>query len=92
MSENDVSNIIESKFHGQPVDSYQKTHLDAEGHKITMFFEKLRLTFQAIDMHDFASMEVVLQRCIKEKPHFVVLPLVGTNAILRSQDQVDDHM
>lgn len=59
-------------------------NLDAEGHKVTIFFEKLRLTFQAIDMHDYASMEMVLQRFIKEKPHFVMLPLAVDNNILRT--------
>ena len=79
-----MSNILESKFVGEPDSTFEKMNLDAEGHKVTIFFEKLRLTFQAIDMHDYASMEMVLQRFIKEKPHFVMLPLAVDNNILRT--------
>ena len=88
LNPSDVNNIIESKFIGEPVSSFSEAVLDPEGHKLTLLFDKLRLTFQAIDSHDHSSMEVVLQRCIKEKPNFVMIPLAPlagtTDNILRT--------
>ena len=85
--------IIENQFVGDPrdVSNYEKFILDAEQHRFSLVFDNLRLTFQQIERNAYATMEVILERCSREKPDFVLIPLVGSQ-ILRSQKEVDNHM
>jgi hypothetical protein len=62
----------------------ENVSFDPDTYKLSLFFEGKRLTFQAIDNQNYSSMKIVLERCVKEKPDFVLLPIFPSLKIFKA--------
>jgi hypothetical protein len=56
--------------------SLEKVVYDPDQYKLAMFMNgNKKVTFQAIDNQSYGSMELILERCVKEKPDLILLPI-----------------
>ena len=65
----------------EEIDFGEKIKYSANEHKVAIVKDDVKITFQAIDPNEFPSMEIVLDRCIKDKPNLVLLPITKHSAI-----------
>ena len=76
----------------------EKIKFSANEFKVTISKDSLKITFQAIDPNEFPSMEVILDRCVKEKPDLVLLPVTKHSAIylednlILNQEETNNYM
>ena len=54
---------------------FKNVTYDPNKFKVSLQFEKMKVTYQAIDQHDYQSMEILIDRLNKEHPGLVLLPL-----------------
>ena len=64
---------------------------DPDQFKLSLLLKDEKITFQAIDNQSYGTMELVLERCVKEKPDLVLLPFSG-NRMLNGLSEVDQCM
>ena len=64
---------------------------DADQFKLSLQLKDKKVTFQAIDNQSFGTMELILERCVKEKPDLVLLPIAGSR-MLNGLPEVDAFM
>ena len=77
-------NIQSEKILLSQMPKLEKVVYDPEIYKMCLFTGKKKITFQAIQNQNFSSMEIVLDRCSKEKPDLILLPL-DSGPVLESQ-------
>ena len=64
---------------------------DPDQFKLSLLLRDKKITFQAIDNQSYGTMELVLERCVKEKPDLVLLPLVGSK-VFSGLKEVDEFI
>lgn len=69
------------------VDLGEKIKYSANEFKVAIVKDDMKITFQAIDPNEFLSMEIILDRCVKEKPNLVLLPVTKHSGI-----QLEDNL
>ena len=73
------------------VEGIESLVFDPDQFKLSLLLKDQKITFQAIDNQSYGTMELVLERCVKEKPDLVLLPLVG-GKVFSGLQEVDDFM
>ena len=59
---------------------------DPDQFKLSLLLKDLKVTFQAIDNQSYGTMELVMERCVKEKPDLVLLPISGSQMFYSLQE------
>lgn len=53
----------------------KSVQFDPNKYRISLKFPKMKVTYQALEAHDYNSMEILIDRLNKEHPGLVLLPL-----------------
>jgi hypothetical protein len=61
--------------------SLENVVYDADQFKLSLLLKEQKVTFQAIDNQSFGTMELILERCVREKPDLVLLPIAGSQML-----------
>ena len=60
---------------GDKTGLFDSVSFDPNKYSMTLNFNDMKVTYQAIDINDYKSMELLIDRFMKDRPGLVMLPL-----------------